>query len=198
MPIMVLSDTIWFFQVLNRVLYWWQSEAPTKALGSTIFCKSVSFTSARWMDGWMSLSLYSSHHAGCGRNRDDTFDFSPSLHSPRHFSVFASSFPSQTKSAVVNKYQCCKRQIPCAIIYRCCLIIYTPTQHTTLIIETYLPLFTLSRWEISCPVISGGGKLRSCMLKGCSLVYHYSSQTHFMNHDYRFYSNSFWLSEMFY
>ena len=37
MPIMVLPDTIWSFQVLNRVLYLWQSEAPKKVLWSTFF-----------------------------------------------------------------------------------------------------------------------------------------------------------------
>ena len=39
MPIMVLPDTIWYFQVLNRVLYLWQSEAPKKVLGSTFFLR---------------------------------------------------------------------------------------------------------------------------------------------------------------
>ena len=30
MPIMVLQDTIWSFQILNRVLYLFQSEAPKR------------------------------------------------------------------------------------------------------------------------------------------------------------------------
>ena len=37
MHIMVLPDTIWPFQVLNRVLYLWQSETPKKVLWSTFF-----------------------------------------------------------------------------------------------------------------------------------------------------------------
>ena len=36
-PIMVLPGTIWSFQVLNRVLYLWQHEAPKKVLWSTFF-----------------------------------------------------------------------------------------------------------------------------------------------------------------
>ena len=39
MPVMILPDTIWSFQVLNRVLYLWQSEAPKKVLGSTFFLR---------------------------------------------------------------------------------------------------------------------------------------------------------------
>ena len=38
-PIMVLSDTIWTFLVLNLVLYLLQSEAPEKVLGSTFFLR---------------------------------------------------------------------------------------------------------------------------------------------------------------
>ena len=38
-PIMVLPDTIWSFQLLNRVLYLWQSKAPKKVLGSTFFLR---------------------------------------------------------------------------------------------------------------------------------------------------------------
>ena len=36
---MVLPGTIWFFQVLNRVLYLWQPEAPKKVLWSTFFLR---------------------------------------------------------------------------------------------------------------------------------------------------------------
>ena len=43
-PIMVLPDTIWSFQVLNRVLYLWQSEAPKKVLGITFFLRVYSTT----------------------------------------------------------------------------------------------------------------------------------------------------------
>ena len=38
-PIMVLPGTILSFQVLNRVLYLWQSEAPKKVLWSTFFLR---------------------------------------------------------------------------------------------------------------------------------------------------------------
>ena len=38
-PIMVLPGTIWSFQVLNRVLYLWQPEAPKKVLWSTFFLR---------------------------------------------------------------------------------------------------------------------------------------------------------------
>ena len=36
---MVLPGTIWSFQVLNRVLYLWQSKAPKKVLRSTFFLR---------------------------------------------------------------------------------------------------------------------------------------------------------------
>ena len=36
---MVIPGTIWSFQILNRVLYLWQSEAPKKVLGSTFFLR---------------------------------------------------------------------------------------------------------------------------------------------------------------
>ena len=38
-PIMDLPGTIWSFQVLNRVLYLWQPEAPKKVLWSTFFLR---------------------------------------------------------------------------------------------------------------------------------------------------------------
>ena len=38
-PIMVLPGTIWSFQVLNRVLWLWQPEAPKKVLWSTFFLR---------------------------------------------------------------------------------------------------------------------------------------------------------------
>ena len=38
-PIMVLPRTIWSFQVLNRVLYLWQPEAPKKVLWGTFFLR---------------------------------------------------------------------------------------------------------------------------------------------------------------
>ena len=50
MPIMVLLDTIWSFNVLNRVLYLWQSEAPKKVLGSTFFIECT--ISRRQLDWW--------------------------------------------------------------------------------------------------------------------------------------------------
>ena len=36
---MVLPGTIWSFQVLNKVLYLWQPEAPKKVLWSTFFLR---------------------------------------------------------------------------------------------------------------------------------------------------------------
>ena len=38
-PVMVLPGAIWSFQVLNRVLYLWQPEAPKKVLWSTFFLR---------------------------------------------------------------------------------------------------------------------------------------------------------------
>ena len=38
-PIMVLPGTIWSFQVLNKVFYLWQPEAPKKVLWSTFFLR---------------------------------------------------------------------------------------------------------------------------------------------------------------
>ena len=42
MPVMVLPDTIWSFQILNKVLYLWQPEAPKKVLWNTFLLRLCS------------------------------------------------------------------------------------------------------------------------------------------------------------
>ena len=51
-PVMVLPDTIWSFQLLNWVPYLWHAEAPKKVLWSTFFSKRTDEGEGGWIWSW--------------------------------------------------------------------------------------------------------------------------------------------------
>ena len=99
-PIVVLPGTIWSFQVLHRVLYLWQPEAPKKVLWSTFFLR-VQINFKQFQEFKLGQSCYV-HSSSRDRGQGSSSDFSPAI-------FRAHPIPSVEGSLVLPEAEPCPR-----------------------------------------------------------------------------------------